>query len=745
MQNYLTEIEKQREFYKHIRINPDLRNNTDGVYKGNLFENKLNIDNIDQVLFQAIKYASRIRERGEKLPANIILNDLTEETAYIFQSKDLLTDIEEVYFGAASKNNDGFYTKAKPQKINYSNNTGLRCLLEVIGDEKYTPYHVDYNNILGLSWAYYKVKQDKDGFLKGADAEIRRPTILKDRIIPYAEPDNFEFEAIMDCLNPTFLQRELGAYYTPPAYANKMHEMLIRAIEEVPKGMDYAIIDRCAGVGNLEKGLPDHVLSHCILSTIEPNEYQILRWKYADKSAVVIPNRDALAYDVIPAKTDGAGHTTNDYVRKRVSDPNCVIILVENPPFSEAGAGGVQTSGKKENKWKESFVYGEMKKDLKKATLNDLANLFIWSGFKYYLTKSTDSYILYAPIKCWSFQHVVNKQFKDGFLGNRRHFHAKLNAAISCIWWQNEDDGSLRELSLVPYDIDKKGRYVPADKPVTIKRAQTLLSSAYEKRVFADDQDGILCEKNGKEVCGDRKERCKPIFNDNIVAYLVSHGFSIDRKHAYLVRCGIWDGHGFFVRSDNFVEKLPLFVAAVFPYDKWWKADVYAKTYDGEKQHLSDKDFLKKCLLYTGLSQKNKCRSFQGSDGRFYRNELCFHGEDTLASRAMKDFEISGLYGLDSTEKALMGYWKDVLREAANTDEYKETIKQYGHTKYGLWQIMEEINLKVPSGQKNRYGKDIMKRKYPSLNTEIDKLKNALKKYYELDIIPRLFYYELIK
>ncbi|MDR1457411.1 MAG: hypothetical protein LBI47_00960, partial [Puniceicoccales bacterium] len=99
-----TEVDKQREFYDRIGINPDLHHNTDGVDRGNLYENKLHISNTNTVLFQAVKYASRICERGEK---------------------------------------------------------------------------------------------------------------LKDRIIPYAEPDNLEFKAIMDCLNPAFLQRELGAYYTP--------------------------------------------------------------------------------------------------------------------------------------------------------------------------------------------------------------------------------------------------------------------------------------------------------------------------------------------------------------------------------------------------------------------------------------------------------------------------------------------------------------------------------------------------
>jgi hypothetical protein len=135
MQDHRTEIEEQREFYDRIGINPDLCNNTDGVYKGNLFENKLDISNIYQVLFQAVKYASRIRERGEKLPANIILNDLNGEIVYIFQSEDLLIDIEKVYFGAASKNNNDFFTEAKLLRAPFTYDLHLKRGASAIGGE----------------------------------------------------------------------------------------------------------------------------------------------------------------------------------------------------------------------------------------------------------------------------------------------------------------------------------------------------------------------------------------------------------------------------------------------------------------------------------------------------------------------------------------------------------------------------------------------------------------------------------
>ncbi|MDR0855933.1 MAG: hypothetical protein LBM78_00820 [Clostridiales bacterium] len=60
-------------------------------------------------------------------------------------------------------------------------------------------------------------------------------------------------------------------------------------------------------------------------------------------------------------------------------------------------------------------------------------------------------------------------------------------------------------------------------------------------------------------------------------------------------------------------------------------------------------------------------------------------------------------------------------------------------------QDVEELNVQIDSGRIDRGGKPIMVYKYTTLNTEIKKLDTALKHYYDADIIPQLFAYELIK
>ena len=79
---FTTERDGQLHFFKNFSIPVDendiLIANTDGVYNGNIFEFKLSINNTQQVLFQAIKYCSRLRITGRPVPKNILLVSLNQ-------------------------------------------------------------------------------------------------------------------------------------------------------------------------------------------------------------------------------------------------------------------------------------------------------------------------------------------------------------------------------------------------------------------------------------------------------------------------------------------------------------------------------------------------------------------------------------------------------------------------------------------------------------------------------------------
>lgn len=160
--------------------------------------------------------------------------------------------------------------------------------------------------------------------------------------------------------------------------------------------------------------------------------------------------------------------------------------------------------------------------------------------------------------------------------------------------------------------------------------------------------------------------------------------------------------------------------------DTFVDANILDFSGQGRDRYGRDNDFLKSCLIYTCLSRYNKCLSFNGSDGRFYRNELCFH-KDTLANVDLKKFK------LDADEKELLEVWGRVLDKAEKTGKMVDSFT------YGPYQIEQEINTFV----KTEDGKNVYD--YPELNSELNTLKVLLKKYYTTHIREKMFEYELVK
>ena len=177
---------------------------------------------------------------------------------------------------------------------------------------------------------------------------------------------------------------------------------------------------------------------------------------------------------------------------------------------------------------------------------------------------------------------------------------------------------------------------------------------------------------------------------------------------------------------------ISLFVAKVFQEENWYEKDIYATTSDGGNAYTHDTEFLKSCLIYTCLSNQNKCLSFDGSDGRYYRNELCFDttNGDTVASADLAKMT------LDTDEETLVSLWNNILNEAKKTENYD------GRLTYGVYQITKELNTfkTIGTGKSKKTVYD-----YPILNGYLDTLRTMLKAYYKSHITEKMFKYELLK
>lgn len=754
---FTNEREGQIKFFDNYRIpynddNSILIDNTDGVYHGNILEFKLNINNTGKVLFQAIKYLSKMRVKGESIPARILLVDLNATKVYVYDTKDYLDDIQKVYIGASSVGNDAFNSNVTPvAEYNYMDMVDSaevqKMLINRVNKETdwYVPIDLDENCIVGWAERYYRevptaTKGDflGDGTGKiNTNGEIRDPRHFKGLINPYTEPTNEKFKYLMDCLNDRLNKKDLGAFYTPKPYCDKASELVMMAVERVPEGNDYIILDRCAGTGNLEESLVgkydkngDELISHCVVSTYEYYEYKVLSERLGDKVRNIIPPAEAnVVYEngkISNADAMSKDFIENPLIKKYVDDEKCTIILYENPPYRDISSN---TTGiaKQQN----SFVLSEMSKECSGAVLNDLSNRFIWSGYKYYLRQKTDSYILFSPIKYWKTCNLSNKTFISGYLFNRKYFHAT-ESGIACVLWSNVDNTN-ESLTVKAFDIINNIAIYIND--ITIKKVHRNFSSAfYDKRTFPSDiVDGICCELSGEEYLKEEKRiRVKIIFNNNIIAYLRASSYNFDANSCNLLRCGEYDANGFYIRKDNYLNKLVLFAAKKYPLDNWYEKDIYATTSDGGNAYTHDNDFLKSCLIYTCLSNQNKCLSFTGSDNRYYRNELCF---DTTNGDTVASIDLAKMT-LDEDEENLLSLWNKILSEAKKTQNYNSELT------YGVYQITKELNTfqKVGSGKAKKTVYD-----YPILNGYLETLRINLKEYYKSHITKKMFEYELLK
>ena len=762
MASFELEREGQIDFYESFIYRVDtslslediLADDNDGVLNGNLLEFKLRINDLNLALFQAIKYLSARRVKGKPVPANIVLVDLNGETAYLYHSSDYLLDIEKIYSGGASKGNTGFAGKPYIAKYEYSKQLDATKLIEILRESNWTKVHIDENCIVGWATSFYREVPNarKEDFI-GDDTgkhktigEIRRPNVFKDYIHPYKGKSNVRFQYLMDKLNDTLQKKNLGAFYTPEAYAMKSHELLRKAIDRVPDGNDYIILDRCAGTGNLQKTLTDEELSHCVLSTIEYYEYKVLQELLGDKVRHIIPPVEA--DDTFNAGlVKGADALSEDYInnpiiRQYVDNPDCTIILFENPPYAETTSVEHQRrgAGKKSSTWKHSFVVQEMRKEVKGTASNDLGNAFIWSGFKYFLRQPTDSFIVYSPVKYWKVHHLIDKKFLGGFAFNRRWFHTNIDACIMVALWANEHD-AFEELEVEGFEYNQNEDRLDSVGMLPIKRIHTLYSKRYyDKRTCDDDTPSeIYLGYDGTPARQGVKLSLKAVHNDNILGYMVIDGSNFDNPDlmAVLIRAGLYKGHGYYLRSDNYLEKLPMFCASRYiTYNRGWTERArIMKSADGAERFEADvksgklDQWLRKCLLFTCMEMQNHMRTFTGSDGRFYRNELCLdttHG-DTVASLDLAKLK------MNKAEKALVAQWELLLEESKKTDEYDPSLT------YGVYQIFAEIDTSYKDDEGNTVWNNI------EVHSALQTLKAMVKSYYNDEIVPALFEYEFLK
>jgi len=651
---YKTESEAMQDFYEELNILPDYSCNTDGRVEGTLVEFKLNTKAVPLKQFK--RYIKAYNSVAKPLPRySLFINVNYREFTFIDNSN------WKIIISGKWKN---------PQDLQ-----------KYLNKKDYIKGWIDDFSIVSYNDLFYGKHESakKEDFIK----EIKNPKELN--IKPYQWNKIGDMErSMLDCLGGIALKKRLGAFFTPDEYAKISTEYVRNAITRVPKGYDYVILDRCAGTGNLQKFLTNEELSHCILNTYVYAEWTTLKGLYDDRVRCVIPHtKNYKDPDGLLSDGDALTEEFNKVITKIIDDERkkargkLVVIGLENPPYHTPQSEGIR--GEKSIK-QTSWIKEQMRKstDANGQAIVDLANQFIWSMIKY-----TDEYIFFSPIKYWKSQHLFDGTFNEGYLCNRRFFHAT-EAGISLIGWT----------------INKKHN----NNCLTM---ESDLGTRKIKKMYTSINSKIYDKRN------------------NGFATLCSISGTPDYKNGYLRNANIIEkGCRIKLKTENASQLLPLWVANCYKPKDYTEKEVIMKSGDGGTKYQNDKDFLDDCFIWSCLTSSNKCIS-----NEYIKNELCL----------MQNTKADKLLDINSRNTRLLQKWREILQLIKTTEEYNPKYT------YGLHQICREINIKIETGGYNKKGEPIMEHKYTDLNYEIKELKEQLKEFYEKYLTPKLFKYELLK
>ena len=482
----------------------------------------------------------------------------------------------------------------------------------------------------------------------------------------------------------TALKKRLGAFFTPDKYVKISTEYLRNAIARVPKGYDYIILDRCAGTGNLQKFLTAEELSHCILNTYVYAEWTTLKGLYEGRARCIIPHTKNNK-DPDGLLSDGDALTKEfDKVIKKIIDGERKKAdgKLIVIGLENPPYNTPQSEGIRGGKSTNQTSW--VKEQMKKSIdVKGQAMVDLSNQFIWSMFNYIDEYVVYAPIKYWKSQHLFDGKFNEGYICNRGKFHAT-EAGISLISWIVDKKAKNNYLN-VGSDLGKR------KIKKTFKRINSILDKKPKKGFV------ILCDISGTP----------------------------DYKNGYLRNTNVIEkGYHILLNTQNMLFSLPLFVANCYKPKDYTEKEVIMKSGDGGTKYQQDKDFLDDCFIWSCLSNQNKCISNKG-----LRNELC------LAQNTKAD----SLLNISKRHTNLLQKWQDILNLIKQKKEYKLKFT------YGLHQIDQEINIKVPTGDCNKKGEPIMEYKYIYLNNAIKELKEQLKEFYNKYITPKLFKYELLK
>ena len=612
------EVAGQRVFYVFLKqklqndylINPESmdKNQSDGIVGNTIIECKLNENESGGVkkAYQELYYIipNRLKQKGDKIPYYRIYIELETFLVEVYDCHCILKEKFDWY-----ENPEKFKRYFEDTKETYEYD---------LLDE-----NVDLVEVIQNLYKVFNIKQKIDAYKK-----------LQEGIIGWFKPFDIEKNNVNkiilnnDKMNEKYVQKMQGAFFTPSKYISKSTQYVLNAIKKSKEDGydDYVIVDRCAGVGNLESQFDKSVFSHFILGTINEAETLTANIRFGDL---------AKCHTIDALSEDGLNFYLNEIenYKKTHNVKKLAIIFLENPPYVQLNSnkkGGVGNT-ENNNRYIKTYIHQEMDKEQK--VCEDLDEQFVWSVFKYF---NVYSYIHYGPIKIWKTRHFIDKQIEECYLCNKKFFNAG-ESAIALIHWKN---------------IDKKYEEIhfknDIDDDFVVKKVYNTISRLYKN----DGKESGICVIEARNFSFD-SPRLTGSINDN-----GKYGSKWISKENLLkvipLFCLCRDSYG---ENGKIIEK-----DGNIKYDYRVIGTLY-KTSDKFDEYQQDNIFLQNCLLWCLTTHLNQCSN---------KCKIWSYGESILDSKLkdnkiwkiykelVNDTGLNGLYNIEQFNKIEYGkLWKE--------------------------------------------------------------------------------------